>query len=76
MEILSDQKNFWGLIIEIYEPKIGFKGSAILDAGYVYAPYIPLQLTGDPIQPHGDIMSKYATKMIDSKFYGAIRLHE
>jgi hypothetical protein len=56
---------------------IGHKGNTFLEAGYVYAPYIPLQLTAtiyDPndFTPRKGIMTRYAKKMINNRFYGVI----
>jgi len=56
---------------------IGHKGSTFLEAGYIYAPYIPLQLTQtiyDPndFTPRKGIMTRYAKKMVNNRFYGVI----
>ncbi len=56
---------------------VGHKGNTFLEAGYVYAPYIPLQLTAtiyDPndFTPRKGIMTRYAKKMINNRFYGVI----
>ena len=56
---------------------VGHKGNTFLEAGYVYAPYIPLQLTQviyDPndFTPRKGIMTRYAKKMINNRFYGVI----
>ena len=58
---------------------LGHKGNTFLEAGYVYAPYIPLQLTAtiyDPndFTPRKGIMTRYAKKMINNRFYGVICL--
>lgn len=58
---------------------LGHKGNTFLEAGYVYAPYIPLQLTAtiyDPndFTPRKGIMTRYAKKMINNRFYGVIIL--
>jgi hypothetical protein len=56
---------------------IGHKGKSLLDAGYIYAPYVPLQLT--PVMynpftftPVKGIMSRYAKKFVSNKYYGKI----
>lgn len=56
---------------------IGHKGKSLLDAGYIYAPYVPLQLT--PVMynpftfaPVKGIMTRYAKKMVNNRFYGRI----
>ena len=56
---------------------LGHKGDTFLEAGYVYAPYIPLQLTQtiyDPndFTPRKGIMTRYAKKMVNNRFYGVI----
>jgi hypothetical protein len=58
---------------------IGHKGKSLLDAGYIYAPYVPLQLT--PVMynpftftPVKGISSRYAKKFVNSKFYGKIKV--
>lgn len=57
----------------------GHKGDTFLEAGYVYAPYIPLQLTQtiyDPndFTPRKGIMTRYAKKMVNNRFYGVISI--
>ena len=56
---------------------IGHKGDSLLDTGYIYAPYIPLQLTptiynADNFAPVKGIMTRYAKKMVNNRYYGAI----
>ena len=56
---------------------IGHKGKSLLDTGYIYAPYIPLQLTPTVINPENfapvkGIMTRYAKKVVNSRFFGAI----
>jgi len=56
---------------------IGHKGSSLLDAGYVYAPYVPLQLTPTMYNPFNftpikGIMTRYAKKMVNNRFYARI----
>lgn len=56
---------------------IGHKGTSLLDTGYVYAPYVPLQLTPTMYNPFNfapikGIMTRYAKKMVNNRFYGAI----
>jgi hypothetical protein len=58
---------------------VGHKGNTFLEAGYVYSPYIPLQLTQtifDPetFTPRKGIMTRYAKKMINNRFYGVIMI--
>lgn len=56
---------------------IGHKGSSILDSGYIYAPYVPMQLTpvmNNPFdfKPIRGIMSRYAKKLVINRYYGRI----
>ena len=56
---------------------LGHKGTSLLDTGYVYAPYVPLQLTPTMYNPFNftpikGIMTRYAKKMVNNRFYGKI----
>jgi hypothetical protein len=56
---------------------LGHKGTSLLDTGYVYAPYVPLQLTPTMYNPFNftpikGIMTRYAKKMVNNRFYGRI----
>ena len=56
---------------------LGYRGSAFLETGAVYAPYIPLIMTPlvyDPstFTPRKAIMTRYAKKMVRPEFYGKV----
>ena len=56
---------------------IGHKGTSILESGYIYAPYVPMQLTPvmyNPFdfKPIRGIMTRYAKKMIMNRYYGRV----
>lgn len=56
---------------------IGHKGTSILDTGYIYAPYVPLQLTPTLTDVHTftnvkGITTRYATAFINNKYYSRI----
>jgi hypothetical protein len=56
---------------------IGHKGTSLLDTGYIYAPYVPLQLTPTMYNPFNftpikGIMTRYAKKMVNNRFYARI----
>jgi hypothetical protein len=56
---------------------IGHKGKSLLDAGYIYAPYVPLQLTPTMYNPFTmtpikGIMTRYAKKMVNNRYFGVI----
>jgi len=58
---------------------VGHKGKSLLDTGYIYAPYVPLQLTPtlqNPFNfaPTKGIMTRYAKKMVNNRFYGNIKV--
>ena len=56
---------------------LGHKGKSLLDAGYVYAPYVPLQLTPTMYNPFNmtpikGIMTRYAKKMVNNRYFAVI----
>jgi hypothetical protein len=56
---------------------IGHKGTSLLDTGYIYAPYVPLQLTPTMYNPFNftpikGIMTRYAKKMVNNRFYARV----
>jgi hypothetical protein len=56
---------------------MGHKGTSLLDTGYIYAPYVPLQLTPTMYNPFNftpikGIMTRYAKKIVNNRFYGRI----
>ena len=58
---------------------MGHKGKSLLDTGYIYAPYIPMQLTPTIYNPTNfapvkGILTRYAKKCVNNRFYGAIRV--
>lgn len=58
---------------------IGHKGKSLLDTGYIYAPYVPMQLTPTMYNPFNfapvkGIMTRYAKKMVNNRYYGHIRV--
>jgi hypothetical protein len=58
---------------------IGHKGKSLLDTGYIYAPYVPLQLTPTMYNPFNfapvkGIMTRYAKKVVNNRFYGHLRV--
>ena len=58
---------------------IGHKGTSILDTGYIYAPYVPVQLTPaltdvNTFTSVKGIMTRYATAFTNNKYYGMIKV--
>lgn len=56
---------------------IGHKGTSILETGYIYAPYIPMQLTPVMYNPFDftpirGIITRYAKKMVLNRYFGRI----
>lgn len=56
---------------------VGLKGNNFLDAGFVYAPYIPLQVTPTFMDPNDftfrkGVRTRYATKMLRPEYYGVV----
>jgi hypothetical protein len=62
-----------------YSMIIGHKGKSLLDTGYIYAPYVPMQLTPTMYNPFNfapvkGIMTRYAKKIVNNRFYGHVRV--
>lgn len=58
---------------------VGHKGTSILDTGYIYAPYVPMQLTPTMYNPFTfapvkGIMTRYAKKLVNNRYYATIRV--
>ena len=56
---------------------IGHRGKSLLDTGYIYAPYIPMQLTPTIYNPHNfapvkGILTRYAKKCVNNRYYGGV----
>jgi len=56
---------------------VGYKGDAWIDTGYVYSPYVPLMATptiqnADDFINRKGLLSRYAKKVINPKFYGVV----
>jgi len=56
---------------------VGRKGGSFLESGYVYAPYVPLQVTPtifdpDTFVPRKAVMTRYGKKMVRPDMYGLV----
>ena len=56
---------------------VGFRGKQFLEAGAVFAPYIPLIMTPliydpDTFTPRKGLLTRYAKKMLRPEFYGKV----
>jgi len=60
---------------------VGRKGGSFLESGYVYAPYVPLQVTPtifgvEDFVPRKGVMTRYAKKMVRPDMYGLVVINE
>lgn len=58
---------------------LGLRGQSYLDAGFVFAPYIPLQMTPTFLDPEDQtyrkgMRSRYATKRLRDEWYGRVTI--
>jgi len=69
------------LYVDPYFPRnlilVGRKGNSFLESGYVYAPYVPLQVTPtifgeDDFTPRKGVMTRYAKQMVKPDMYGLV----
>jgi hypothetical protein len=56
---------------------VGRRGASFLESGYVYAPYVPLQVTPtifgvEDFVPRKGVMTRYAKKMVRPDMYGLV----
>jgi len=71
----------WDVWVDPYFPRnlvlVGRKGGSFLETGYVYAPYVPLQVTPtifgtEDFVPRKGVMTRYAKKMVRPDMYGLV----
>jgi len=71
----------WDVYVDPYFPRnlimVGRKGSNFLESGYVYSPYVPLQVTPtifgpEDFVPRKGVMTRYAKKMVRPDMYGLV----
>ena len=71
----------WDIYVDPYFPRnvvlVGRKGNSFLESGYVYAPYVPLQVTPtifgvEDFVPRKGVMTRYAKKMVRPDMYGLV----
>jgi hypothetical protein len=71
----------YDVYIDPYFPRnlvlVGRKGNSFLESGYVYAPYVPLQVTPtifgtEDFVPRKGVMTRYAKKMVRPDMYGLV----
>ena len=71
----------WDVYVDPYFPRnvilTGRRGNSFLESGYVYAPYVPLQVTPtifgtEDFAPRKGVMTRYAKKMVRPDMYGLV----
>lgn len=71
------------VFVDPYSPHwsmiIGHKGKSLLDTGYIYAPYVPMQLTPTMYNPFNfapikGICTRYAQKTVCNRYFGHVRV--
>lgn len=83
IEKVGSLQGRYQVYVDPYSPAesilIGHKGDSLLDTGYIYAPYVPMQLTpviynSANFAPVRGIITRYAKKVVNNRFYGAVRV--
>jgi hypothetical protein len=71
----------WDVHVDPYFPRnvilVGRKGGSFLESGYVYAPYVPLQVTPtifgtEDFVPRKGVMTRYGKEMVRADMYGLV----
>jgi propanediol dehydratase small subunit len=75
----------WDIYVDPYFPRnvvlVGRKGNSFLESGYVYAPYVPLQVTPtifgtEDFVPRKGVMTRYAKQMVRPDMYGLVIIED
>ena len=81
IEKVGSLQGRYDIYVDPYAPHwsliMGHNGDSLLDTGYIYAPYVPMQLTPTIFNtanfaPVKGIITRYAKKMVNSRYYGAV----
>jgi len=81
IEKIGSLQGRYTVYVDPYSPAhsliMGHKGDSLLDTGYIYAPYVPMQLTptiynASNFAPVKGIITRYAKKLVNGRYYGAI----
>jgi len=81
IEKIGSLQGRYQVIVDPYAPHwsliMGHHGTSLLDTGYIYAPYIPMALTPTMYNPENfapvkGIVTRYAKKLVNNRYYGAI----
>ena len=82
IEKVGSLQGRYNVIVDPYAPHwsliMGHHGTSLLNTGYIYAPYIPVALTPTMYNPFNfapikGIVTRYAKKVVNNRYYGAIR---
>lgn len=83
IEKIGSLQNRYTVYVDTYAQNnsllIGHKGDTIFHTGYCYCPYVPLMFFPKVVNPADfktvlGVMTRYATKMINNRFYGKIQV--
>lgn len=81
IEKIGSLQGRYNVYVDAYAPAntilMGHKGDSIFHAGFMYCPYVPMMLMPKMLNPADGktvymIMSRYATKFVNNKFYGKV----
>lgn len=81
IERVGSLQGRYQVYVDPYSPAesiiIGHKGDSLLDTGYIYAPYVPMQLTpviynSSNFAPVRGIISRYAKKLVNNRYYATL----
>lgn len=80
---LGPLSNKWNLYLDPFfhfgQILMGLRGESYLDAGYVYAPFVPIQLTPTLHDPEDDtlrlgVRTRYASKLLREEWFGRVTI--
>lgn len=83
IEKIGSLQGRYQVIVDPYAPHwsliMGHHGTSLLDTGYIYAPYVPMSLTPTMYNPFNfapvkGIVTRYAKKLVNNRYYGAIKV--
>lgn len=81
IEKVGSLQGRYDVFVDPYSPAqsliMGHKGDSLLDTGYIYAPYVPMQLTPTIYNPFNfapvkGIITRYAKKLVNGRYYASL----
>ena len=81
IEKVGSLQGRYTVYVDPYSPAesciMGHKGDSLLDTGYIYAPYVPMQLTPTIYNPFNfapvkGIITRYAKKLVNGRYYASL----